>query len=76
LHWNKNIVDAPETLNFWMDFLDTEGELSQFAIYVVGNRPKVINDKDVKSIYFKEVPEVIYIPQEKNEFNYTYDLIE
>ena len=76
LHWNKNVVDAPETLNFWMDFLDTEGELSQFAIYVVGNRPKVINDKDVKSIYFKEVPEVIYIPQEENKFNYTYDLIE
>ena len=76
LHWNKSIVDAPETLSFWMDFLDTEGELNQFAIPVVGNRSKVINDKDVKSIYFKEVPEVIYIPQEQDEFNYAYDLIE
>ena len=74
LHWNKNVVNAPETLNFWMDFLDVDGELNQFSVPVVGDRTKVVNDKDVKSIYFKEVSEVIYIPQTK--VDHAYDLIE
>jgi hypothetical protein len=26
-YWNKDIEQAPQTLNFWFDFLDTEGEL-------------------------------------------------
>lgn len=73
LYWNKNITEAPDTLNFWMDFLDTDGELSQFAVQVVGNRPKVINDKDVKNIYFRQVPEIIYIDSDDTA---GYELIE
>jgi hypothetical protein len=26
-HWNKNVFEHPELLNFWFDFLDTSGEL-------------------------------------------------
>jgi hypothetical protein len=26
-HWNVDVKEAPQTLNFWFDFLDTEGEL-------------------------------------------------
>jgi hypothetical protein len=26
--WNKKVYESPETLNFWFDFLDVEGELS------------------------------------------------
>lgn len=60
LYWNKQIREAPDALNFWFDFLD-EGELNQFAVPVVGNRSKVVNDKDVKGIYFRQVPEIMYI---------------
>lgn len=74
--WNKKVIEAPDTLNFWMEFLDTEGELSQFSINAVGDRSKVVNDKDVKSIYFRTVPEIIFIDSESlleeeiNETNY------
>ena len=79
-YWNKNITEAPDLLNFWFDFLDTEGELSQFSVPIVGDRPKVINDKDVKSIYFRQVPEIIYIhpddrTTEEDEFMDDWDLI-
>ena len=59
-HWNKNVFEAPETLNFWFDFLDTNGALSQFSTFVIGNRPKAINDSTIKSIYFRETPSVIF----------------
>ena len=74
--WNKNVIDSPDILNFWMDFLDTEGELKQYSIQAVGDRSKVVNDKDVKSIYFRQVPEIIFIDSESlleeeiNETNY------
>lgn len=67
--WNKNIVEHPELLNFWFDFLDT-GELQQFSVKAVGDRPKSINDKDVTSIYFRETPNIIYYnPDEYNSNN-------
>lgn len=58
--WNKNVYEHPELLNFWFDFLDTEGELSQFSVKNVGVRANPINDNNVKSIYFRETPSIIY----------------
>lgn len=60
LYWNKSILDSPTSLNFWFDFLDTEGELSQFAVKNVGIRTKAVNDNLVKSIYYREVPKVVF----------------
>ena len=60
-YWNKNVYEAPDLLNFWMDFLDSAGDLDQFSIVNIGNRSKVVNDKDVKSIYFRKVPEIIFV---------------
>ena len=59
-HWNKNVYLAPQNLNFWFDFLDTEGELSKYSVKSVGCRPKAINDSNVKAIYFREIPNVLF----------------
>lgn len=58
--WNKNVIEHPETLNFWFDFLDTTGELDQFNTKVIGIRSKVVNDNNVKSIYYRDTPNVIF----------------
>ena len=59
--WHKQVREAPDQLNFWFDFLDTESELGQFNVKEIGIRSKVVNDKDVTSIYFKEVPQVVFV---------------
>lgn len=59
-YWNKNVVLAPETLNFWMEFLDDAGELEQFAVPYIGTRAKSINDSNVSAIYFRETPNIIF----------------
>lgn len=66
--WNKNVFEHPEVLNFWFDFLDTNGELSQFSIKAIGSRPKAINDTNIKAIYFKTTPEVLFI-KDQSEAN-------
>ena len=60
MFWNKNVFEHPHMLNFWFDFLDTEGELQQFNVKNVGSRSKPVNDTNVKSIYFRETPAVVF----------------
>ena len=67
-YWNKNVFEHPEVLNFWFDFLDTNGELSQFSIKAIGSRPKAINDTNIKAIYFKTTPEILFI-KDQSEAN-------
>lgn len=66
--WSPTISNSPDLLNFWFDFLES-GELDQFSVSAIGDRTKVINDNNVKSIYFRDVPEVLYInnPDEEIE---------
>lgn len=73
LYWNKTVFENPENLNFWFDFLD-QGQLQSFSVSSIGNRPKAVNDQNVKSIYFRETPDVIFIKdnEEKGQFGYKY----
>jgi hypothetical protein len=57
----KSVYESPEVLNFWFDFLDVEGELSQYSVKNVGPRTKAINDTNIKSIYFRETPSVVFV---------------
>ena len=72
-YWNKTVYTHPENLNFWFDFLNT-GELQQYSVRSVGCRPKSINDSNVKAIYFRETPNLMFISQEneKDSSAYTY----
>lgn len=76
-YWSKTITESPENLNFWFDFLDSEGELSQYSVRNVGTRPKAENNADVKAIYFRETPNIIYIEEDSIEYtkiNITQDM--
>ncbi len=68
LYWNRAVYERPETLNFWFDFLDQDGELSQFNVKNVGTRTKAVNESSVKSIYFRETPEVIFKTSQEEAF--------
>ena len=62
LYWNRAVFNSPWTINFWFDFLDPGGEMECFSVPMIGNRAKVVNDNNVKAIYFRETPEIIYKP--------------
>lgn len=68
-YWNKDVYLNPSNLCFWFDFLDTEGELGKYSANKIGSRSKVINEPAIKSIYYKETPEVqfIILPTEAKE---------
>ena len=61
---------------FWFDFLDADGsDIAKYSVPVVGSRTKAINDKDVKSIYYREIPTTIFQSGEEvyeHQTGYTY----
>lgn len=58
--WAKDIYEAPEKLVFWLDFLDLGGDLNKYGVQMIGDRPKVVNDNQIKAIYYKETPLIIF----------------
>ena len=60
-YWSKQVYEFPEQLNFWFDFLDAKGDIAKFGVKAIGMRSIAINDKDVKAIYFRETPNVIFV---------------
>lgn len=67
-YWAKNVYDSPDMLNFWFDFLDiNEGELNHYSNKAIGNRLKAVTDNNVKGIYFKDTPEIIFMTDEDFE---------
>ncbi len=75
--WNVQVIESPETLNFWFDFLepDKEAELSKYSVPAIGDRAKSVNDNMVKAIYFREVPTALFtenIQTVERKSGYTY----
>ena len=69
MYWNKNVFEFPSSLDFWFDFLDTNGPLSKYCVRNIGSRPKAIQDTNVKSIYFRETPDIVYVPNSQEYEN-------
>ena len=66
--WSKEVAEFPEMLNFWFDFLDAkDGDLDKYSVQNVGIRPKAENDTNVKAIYFRDTPNVIFVDTTKIE---------
>lgn len=57
--WNKAVTEAPETLNFWIDFLD-QGPIMQYSVDAIGDRAQTVNNDKIRSVYNRTVPMVIY----------------
>ena len=58
--WSKKIYESPETLLFWIDFLETSGSIEKYSVDAFGPRPKIESKNDIKAIYYKETPNIIF----------------
>ena len=66
-HWNPDVYDNPENLDFWLDIIDTGSELGRYSIGQIGRRTKTINKKEIKTIYNKEVPDLVFVPAKEED---------
>ena len=57
-YWSKIPVFDPEDLVFWFDILDTQGELKNYSMDIIGHRPLVDNNNSITVIATRAIPEV------------------
>ena len=58
--WNKAVYEEPYSLNFWLDFLEANNsEIGLYAVSEIGDRPIVVNETNLKSIFYREIPKII-----------------
>lgn len=74
-YWHRSVFEQPEALNFWFDFLDSTGELNQFNVKSIGCRPKAVNDTNIKAIYFRETPNILFVEEKPAEIQTGYRYI-
>lgn len=55
------------TLKFWLEFINTDSELGKYRVSIIGRRPKVVNDSDVKAIFYRETPNVLFVDPASDE---------
>ena len=68
LYWNRQVFESPETLDFWIDFLDSDLELAQYSIRQVGDRTKVVKEDKAGAIIYTSIPNfILYEYKSKNE---------
>lgn len=59
--WNQNIYSNPHNLYFWFDFLEpSTSDLLKYSVPTIGSRIKVVNDREVKSVHYKDIPNIIF----------------
>ena len=55
-YWNRAVSEAPDTLKYWLEFLDDGYELAQFSVPMVGDRSIAVNEDKASAINFKTIP--------------------
>lgn len=58
IHFNE-----PEALFFWIEFIDAtqRPELQEYSVEIIGRRSKSVNDTNVKAIYVRDTPTVLFL---------------
>lgn len=63
-NWLTDKLKNIESLIFWFDFLESQGTaVESISVPVIGDRPKAVNDNNVKSIYYREVPNILFVQE-------------
>lgn len=65
--WNPIVYNDPKKLNFWLDFIDDNAAIGKYSVNMIGRRTKVINNNNIKIIYSKEVPDIMFLNDEQWE---------
>ena len=59
-YWNPDVTENPAAINYWLDFIDTSSPLGKYSVKSIGRRTKVENNNDIKSVYNRDVEDVVY----------------
>ena len=59
--WNKQVESDPASLDYFLDFIDTNSEYGKWSVNNIGRRTIAIVDNDCKTVYNNEIPDIVFV---------------
>lgn len=59
--WNVNVLNDPSSITYWLDYLDTNDEIMEYAVSAIGCRSKVVVNDKTTALFNKPIPDIIYL---------------
>ena len=66
--WIQLLRLAPNEISFWFDLTEGQLELNEFSISKIGDRLKTVKDTSIKSLFYKDTPNIIYYNNKNTEY--------
>jgi hypothetical protein len=60
-HYKEEIRDKPETLNYFLDFIDTTSDIGKYSVSEIGRRTKVLTNDSINCLFEPVTPDVALI---------------
>ena len=65
----ETVKQNTDSIDYFLDFIDSKSAISEFNISNIGKRTKVINDDKINCIFEKEVPDIVVLNLGETEEN-------
>ena len=75
--WQKEVYKDFNKAKFWIDLLDSDGDLSKNSVNKIGIRQKIENNQTATALSFGDTPSLLWVEAipEKKQAGYTYILL-
>ena len=65
--FRQETIKNPSGIDYYLDFIDTQSEISQFSVNNIGRRTKVLNEnKNVNCIFESWIPDIVLIDKDSS----------
>ena len=61
LEFKEEYLKNPSEADFFLDFIDADAAISEYSVWNIGRRTKVIVDNDVNCIFAPDIPDLVLI---------------
>ena len=58
---SKRVTNEGETLDYYLDFIDSNSKIGQLSIDKIGKRTKVLVDDKINCIFEPEIPNIVIL---------------
>lgn len=65
--WNPDVDNDSASLDFFLDFIDTNSEYGKWSVKNIGRRTIAVVDDDCTCVYTNEIPDVVFTTPDKTE---------
>ena len=63
--WKDIILQHPDKISYYLDFIDEDSELGQYSVSNIGRRAKIVDGSDqINCVFEPDIPDIVYINSE------------